>query len=267
VASKKLNHFLWLLAFTVLSACYVVKKDVPRKIVAGPDGTIWLNNNLYLQPNEVTNSDWRQYLERLAEAYGKNSDEYKNALPDTTVWLKAPADLDMMTDMYLRLSYHANFPVVGVTYQQVQEYCAWKTTWVKTAIQGTRMEERLGSNFQFRLPTQTEWEIAAKAGLNGEEFPYGFEKPGEKSDLKIVCKDYYSNKVSTYKPVAATAMVPNRYNYYHMAGNVAEMTDQEGIAKGGSWNHTLKQCAVTATQTYDGPTFWLGFRLICEVQP
>ncbi|AFM02548.1 hypothetical protein Fleli_0037 [Bernardetia litoralis DSM 6794] len=47
--------------------------------------------------------------------------------------------------------------------------------------------------------------------------------------------------------------------------NVAEMTFKKGIAKGGSFVHTLEECAADRVQVYDSPQAWLGFRCVTEV--
>lgn len=58
---------------------------------------------------------------------------------------------------------------------------------------------------------------------------------------------------------------PNNLNVYDMIGNVAEMTAQKGIAKGGSWAHRLNESSISSELYYEEPTSWLGFRCICEV--
>jgi hypothetical protein len=64
------------------------------------------------------------------------------------------------------------------------------------------------------------------------------------------------------------------YNYHSKAndygvsgtiGNVAEMIDKEGLAKGGSWAHSLASCKISKWQHYKKPTAWLGFRCVCVV--
>jgi len=58
---------------------------------------------------------------------------------------------------------------------------------------------------------------------------------------------------------------PNQYGLVHVAGNVAEMIDQKGIAKGGSWGHTPEESYLMLQQKYSGTDYRVGFRVFMEV--
>ncbi|MDO7886695.1 formylglycine-generating enzyme family protein [Hymenobacter cheonanensis] len=58
---------------------------------------------------------------------------------------------------------------------------------------------------------------------------------------------------------------PNKYGLFNMIGNVAELTAKRGIAKGGSFKQSIKECAVQANFSYTQPQPWLGFRCACTV--
>jgi len=59
---------------------------------------------------------------------------------------------------------------------------------------------------------------------------------------------------------------PNSIGLYNMIGNVAEMTQRPGIAKGGSWYHQLSESKISDRQLYRGPQAWLGFRYVAVVR-
>jgi len=48
-------------------------------------------------------------------------------------------------------------------------------------------------------------------------------------------------------------------------GNVAEMTMEEGVAKGGAFIHFEKDIDINTKIPYEKPTNWLGFRCVAEV--
>ena len=51
-----------------------------------------------------------------------------------------------------------------------------------------------------------------------------------------------------------------------MLGNVAEMVQEKGICKGGSWRNILEECRVGKDMEYSKPAAWLGFRCVCVVK-
>lgn len=57
----------------------------------------------------------------------------------------------------------------------------------------------------------------------------------------------------------------NDMGLYDVIGNVAEMTNLDGIAMGGSWNHPAEQSTITSINRYDGSDISVGIRLFMEV--
>ena len=146
-----------------------------------------------------------------------------NVYPDTTVWVNDFQNSD--NEMYLR-NYFSNpayndYPVVGVTWEQANAFCAWRTDYLLKGLGGeARFIQR------YRLPTEAEWEYAAR-GKAGNEFPW------ENKDVKNGDGCFYAN----FKPDRGnytkdgnliTSRVgiytANSNGLYDMAGNVAEWT-------------------------------------------
>ena len=146
-----------------------------------------------------------------------------NVYPDTTVWVNDFQNSD--NEMYLR-NYFCNpayndYPVVGVTWEQANAFCAWRTDYLLKGLGGeARFIQR------YRLPTEAEWEYAAR-GKAGNEFPW------ENKDVKNGDGCFYAN----FKPDRGnytkdgnliTSRVgiytANSNGLYDMAGNVAEWT-------------------------------------------
>ena len=88
---------------------------------------------------------------------------------------------------------HPNQPAIGMTWQRAVDYCQWAGK---------------------RLPTEAEWEKAARGGLEGKRYPWGDEPPDEtKTNFgKYMIGD--STLVGSYPP--------NSYGLHDMAGNVSE---------------------------------------------
>ena len=146
-----------------------------------------------------------------------------NIYPDTTCWVNDFRNSD--NEVYLR-NYFSNpayndYPVVGVTWEQANAFCAWRTDYLLKGLGGeARYIQR------YRLPTEAEWEYAAR-GKEGSEFPW------ENADVKNGNGCFYAN----FKPDRGnyaqdgnliTSKVgiysPNSNGLFDMAGNVAEWT-------------------------------------------
>ena len=145
-----------------------------------------------------------------------------NIYPDTTVWVN---DFDnAYNEPYVRMYFaHAgynDYPVVGVSWDQANAFCVWRTLIYKAA---------LGKNpvivEPYRLPTEAEWEYAARAGKNENVYPWeGTESVDDKgcfyANFKPGDGDYVRDghlitaQVGTY--------TPNDFGLYDMAGKVYE---------------------------------------------
>lgn len=146
-----------------------------------------------------------------------------NIYPDTTCWVNDFKNSENET--YLR-NYFSNpayndYPVVGVTWEQANAFCAWRTDYL---LKGLGPEARYIQ--RYRLPTEAEWEYAAR-GREQTEFPW------ENTDVANGNGCFYANfkpdrgnytkdgNLITSKVGAYSA---NSNGLYDMAGNVAEWT-------------------------------------------
>ena len=266
--------------------------------------------SFYMDEAEVSNSEYFLYVQYTKDVFSPSRKEYKHiytsVLPDTLVWRKSLGNTDILTENYLRHPAYADYPVVGVSWLQANEYCKWRTNAVnlktlidkghiknifeidsmkpffdtdvflvdasklfegdstvykkgvgrtiktkgaprqaKGAFEGRKITNADGILTQrFRLPTEAEWEFAAKANIENREYnnikgrkkyawdgkytrAKGKKNRGDQLANFKQGKGAYSglsgwssdgadipNKIKSYPP--------NGFGLYDMSGNVAE---------------------------------------------
>ena len=92
-------------------------------------------SSFYIDETEVRNVDYLEYLYWLNRVYGATYPEvYKKALPDTLVWRDKLGNNETFVNNYLRHPSFKNYPVVGVSWEQANNYCVWRTDRVNERI-------------------------------------------------------------------------------------------------------------------------------------
>jgi len=92
-------------------------------------------SSFYIDETEVRNVDYLEYLYWLNRVYGATYPEvYKKALPDTLVWRDKLGNNEIFVNNYLRHPAYKNYPVVGVSWEQANNYCVWRTDRVNERI-------------------------------------------------------------------------------------------------------------------------------------
>lgn len=148
-----------------------------------------------------------------------------NIFPDTLVWMH---DFTYAYNEPLTMSYfwhpaYDDYPVVGVNWKQANAFCNWRT------IRFNEFFSSRGMAFMndFRLPTEAEWEYAARGGLQLSPYPWG--GPYIRNNKGCFLGNFkpqrgnYIDDGGLYT-VKVTSYWPNDYGLYCMAGNVAEWT-------------------------------------------
>ncbi|WP_088323594.1 gliding motility lipoprotein GldJ [Polaribacter tangerinus] len=267
--------------------------------------------SFFMDEAEVTNSEYFLFVQYIKDVFPPSEEEYKHiytsVLPDTLVWRKSLGNTDILSENYFRHPAYADYPVVGVTWLQANEYCKWRTNAVnlkklidkghiknifendtlrnffdtdvfladsdklfdgdttvykkgvktrsirkkgepkpaKDAFQGRKITQADGILQQkFRLPTEAEWEFAAKAIIENREYnnirgrkkyawdgKYTREKDkrnrgNQLANFKQGEGDYsglpgWSSDGSDI-PIRIKSYPPNAFGLYDMSGNVAE---------------------------------------------
>ncbi|HBX52754.1 MAG: hypothetical protein A2275_08980 [Bacteroidetes bacterium RIFOXYA12_FULL_35_11] len=234
-----------------------------------PPGCVKIEENVFIDQTEVRNVDYREFMHWLKRKHGERSDEYQTMLPDTNLWVIFKAH----KISYFRSGAYHFYPVVGVSYDQAVAYCKWRSDRVNEyfylnenkfsfKVLDTLKIENVPRIFEYRLPTRKEWEQVAKTEYDPKELKKIERKKLETGQFF----DPNRTKRSDVKVVIAKCGVfpPNALQVFEIFGNVAEMIDEKGIAKGGSWKHPKEECTVEKDFTYDIPNNWLGFRCACN---
>ncbi|WP_374951846.1 SUMF1/EgtB/PvdO family nonheme iron enzyme [Mucilaginibacter sp.] len=107
--------------------------------------------SFYMDETEVSNQDWLDYLHWIAITFPDDREYYYNAIPDTLVWRKPLSYNEPYVDNYLRHPAFQDYPVVGVTWDQIQDYCTWRT-------------DRTNENILRQGGQLVTWKDASKAG-------------------------------------------------------------------------------------------------------
>jgi formylglycine-generating enzyme required for sulfatase activity len=151
-----------------------------------PRHTVTLDS-FYLDKFEVTNAEFKKFIDQNPQWHPRNiPDRYQNGN-----YLK-----DWSGDEYPKGK--ANHPVVNVSWYAAVAYCQW---------------------MKKRLPTEAEWEYAARGGLKDKMFPWG-DEPADKTRA-----NYGQSGIGGTTPVASYPA--NGSGLFDMAGNVWEYLADE----------------------------------------
>ncbi|WP_378186465.1 gliding motility lipoprotein GldK [Aquimarina sp. W85] len=215
-------------------------------------------------------------------------EEVIEVYPDTTVWIKDfnYSYNEPMHNDYFWHSAYDDYPVVGVSWEQAKAFCTWRTI-EKNSFQKKKNKELVN---YFRLPTEAEWEYAARGGLESTTYPWG--GPYAMNDRGCFLANFkplrgnYAADNFLYT-VEAKTFDPNDYNLYNMAGNVSEWVqssydpasyeyvssmnpnvnddqNKRKVVRGGSWKDVAYFLQVS-TRDYeyaDSARSYIGFRTV-----
>ena len=220
--------------------------------------------------------------------------------PDTLVWVRdfSYSYNEPMTKRYFSHPAFGNYPVVGINWNQASVFCEWRTEYLNASLE----RQKKATESDFRLPTEAEWEYAARGGRSQSMFPWGnYYLRNKKGCLLANFKPGRGNypEDGAFYTARADAYWPNDFGLYCMAGNVAEWTSSvyyEGaynfqhdmnpdirynaketdpprmkrkVIRGGSWKD-VGYFLQTSTRTYeyqDTAKSFIGFRCVIDLPP
>lgn len=219
-----------------------------------------------------------------------------NVYPDTLAWIHdySYSFNDPLTEKYFWHQAYDNYPVVGVNWNQARAFCIWRTKKLNQFLSSQKNTPMLS---EFRLPTEAEWEWAARGGNILNPYPWGGPYArNEKGCLLANYKPLRGNYIADggLRTLIVGHYPSNDWGLYDMAGNVAEWTNsaydpvsynftwdmnpnytytakdtddpvmKRKVVRGGSWKDISHYLQVT-TRDYeyqDTAKCYIGFRCI-----
>lgn len=218
--------------------------------------------------------------------------------PDESCWVKDFPN--SINDRYARLYFnhpaYDNHPVVGVSWEQANAFCAWRSDLFR---------KNLDPNVamfteDFRLPTEMEWEYAARSGQTSRKYPWNTEDLASKevcflANFKPFEGDYTADGFAISTVVGTFS--PNDFGLFDMAGNVSEWTAtaysvstyrevddinsqrsynalledpvimQRKVVRGGSWKDVLHfiRSTTRAFEQQKTARSYIGFRCVRSI--
>ncbi|MES2004553.1 MAG: SUMF1/EgtB/PvdO family nonheme iron enzyme [Bacteroidota bacterium] len=220
--------------------------------------------------------------------------------PDTLVWMRdfSYSYNEPQTRRYFAHPAFGKYPVVGINWKQAVAFCNWRTH-----IQNSFLErKKFAVDGDYRLPSEAEWEYAARGGLTNSMFPWGNPYLRNKKGCLLANfkpgRGNYAEDGGFYT-VPAKAYWPNQYGLYNMAGNVSEWTgsyfyegaynfmsdmspdiryeakdsdrprEKRKVVRGGSWKD-ISYFLQVSTRNYeyqDTAKSYIGFRCVIDLAP
>lgn len=85
-------------------------------------------SSFYMDEYEISNTNWREYTNWMQVVFGKTAPKLvRKAQPNVEVWREALAYNEPYLENYFTHPAYNNYPIVGVTWEQAMDYCAWRT--------------------------------------------------------------------------------------------------------------------------------------------
>jgi formylglycine-generating enzyme required for sulfatase activity len=257
-----------------------------------PPGYSWVKaRNLMISTHEITLNQWYDFIkeggdgdDRIPEFNDLNKKCLCSKNDNDELVLINPTKVNYRDTTYLEVKDGkpgkkrksvepcSDMPITGISYESALAYCEY--------LNSKMDEEYPDLNLTFRLPTKEEMNLLLKDTFSDWEPSMDNYKSYENGINMHGCAIYNHHHESwcdnnvnmKYQfgygiPMGVSYFFPDVNGLYDLMGNVAEMTNEKGIALGGSCIHSAAHCQPGAVNQYNGPQPWLGFRVVSDFNP
>ena len=249
----------------------------------------------YSQEADPTDASFANRQQGMNDRSVYVREEVINVYPDTLCWIHDfPYSYnEPLTQSYFWHPTYDHYPVVGVNWSQARAFCVWRSALFNNYL---RSNEQASLN-DFRLPSEAEWEWAARGGYEANPFPWG--GPYSRNEKGCLLANFKPNRGNYVDDGGATPVIvghfqANSFGLYDMSGNVAEWTRstydkasgvitwdlnpdfeynaqpddpialKRKVVKGGSWKD-IEYYLLVSTKDYeyqDTAKSYIGFRCV-----
>lgn len=257
----------------------------------------WINTDMLLSKTELRGSKDKSDKWNRLEVSSMSASTVP-VYPDTLAWLKdfTYTFNDPLFSRYFWHPAYGEYPVVGVSWSQAQAFCDWRTA---LKLSGTDPELRVFET-AYRLPTEAEWEYAARGGREQAIYPWGSPysrnskgcflanfKPLRgnywadgyiytgrvdsywKNDFGLYCMSGNVSEWtgSSFNPISDVVISEINPDYQYNANEMDAPTAKRKVVKGGSWKDVAAFLEVGARdyEYQDSARCYIGFRCVKAV--
>ena len=281
------NTLLYLLLIFIISC--QVKKKVPKDpatiAMETPPGTLRINDSLFMDADEASNINYREYLYYIRTKHGIESDVFQSALPDTLIWAYHDTCLASLTLEYSRAPLLDDYPVVGVSQNQARAYAKWRTDRVvemqlieagilvfhpeSTYENYFTMERYFNGQYfdhipdprieyyhEYGLPTVAEYKLTMSKFIVEEDEVSQDQLP-LLGPYNLTCDEKYT----FFEPQDYSMPITMR----HLNGNLTEWTTTDNLTYGHHWLSEDHEQYDGITHLYKTPQINVGFRNVARL--
>ena len=272
-----------------------------NRLVLAPDFRLY--NKAEIDADKLVYSVQGFDLERAAANRNRPRKEFlyrydQKVYPDTLVWMRdfSYSYNEPLTKRYFSAAMYAKYPVVGVNWKQAVAFAHWRTHYLNSYLD----RKRLARESDFRLPSEAEWEYAARGGRSQSIYPWGNYYLRNRNGCLMANfkpgRGNYAEDGATYT-ARVDSYWPNDFGLYNMSGNVSEWTASyfyEGsdnfqndlnpdihwnaldtdsprmkrkVVRGGSWKDVgyYLQTSARTFEYQDTARSYIGFRCVIDL--